>query len=83
MADSCQTARAASIQSYQKAEVSAIHGLNQMAKTIQKGLEGLLASWIIDSPMPAKKASTTGSDGSLGRHMDTVMRYYTAAHKDL
>ena len=45
MADCCQTARSAFILWCEKAEVSGIHCLKQMAKTIRKRIEGLLAFW--------------------------------------
>ena len=43
MADCCQTARRAFILWCEKAEVSGFHCLKQMAKTIRKRIEGLLA----------------------------------------
>jgi hypothetical protein len=43
MADCCQNARTTLILWCEKAEVSGIHCLNQMAKTIRKRIEGLLA----------------------------------------
>ncbi len=45
MADCCQTARTAFTLWCEKAEVSGIHCLKQMAKTIRKRIEGLLAFW--------------------------------------
>ena len=45
MADTCQTARTAFTLWCEKAEVSGIHCLKQMAKTIRKRIEGLLAFW--------------------------------------
>jgi len=45
MADGCQTARTAFMLWCEKAEVSGIHCLKQMAKTIRKRIEGLLAFW--------------------------------------
>jgi transposase len=45
MADCCQTARSAFMLWCEKAEVSGIHCLKQMAKTIRKRIEGLLAFW--------------------------------------
>lgn len=45
MADCCQTARMAFTLWCEKAEVSGIHCLKQMAKTIRKRIEGLLAFW--------------------------------------
>ena len=45
MADCCQTARSAFILWCEKAEDEGIHCLKQMAKTIRKRIEGLLAFW--------------------------------------
>ena len=45
IADCCQTARTAFILWCEKAEVSAIHCLKQMAKTIRKRIEGILGFW--------------------------------------
>jgi transposase len=45
MADCCQTARSAFMLWCEKAEVSGIHCLKQMARTIRKRIEGLLAFW--------------------------------------
>ena len=45
MADGCKTARTAFMLWCEKAEVSGIHCLKQMAKTIRKRIEGLLAFW--------------------------------------
>ena len=45
MAESAQTARTAFILWCEKAEVSTIHCLKQMAKTIRKRIEGLLGFW--------------------------------------
>jgi len=45
LADSYELARTAFMRWCEKAEVSAIHCLKQMAKTIRKRMEGLLAYW--------------------------------------
>ncbi len=45
MADCCQTARTAFTLWCEKAEVSGVRCLKQMAKTIKKRIEGLLAFW--------------------------------------
>lgn len=45
LADGCELARTAFLLWCEKAEVSGIHCLKQMAKTIRKRIEGLLAYW--------------------------------------
>ena len=79
MADSAQTARTVFILWCEKADVSTIHCLKQMAKTIRKPFENESKGYldfvnIIDPPMPVKKASTTRLDGSPDRHTDTGMK---------
>jgi transposase len=63
LADGVATARKAFTQWCEKAEVSAVKCLTQMAKTIRKRMEGLLAFWKYDR---MTKASQEGFNNKIG-----------------
>jgi len=67
MADSVQTARTAFTLWCEKAEVSGIHCLKQMAKTIRKRIEGLLAFWKHDRLISASQEGFNNKIGWLTR----------------
>lgn len=67
MADCCQTARTAFTLWCEKADVSDIHCLKQMAKTIRKRIEGLLAFWKHDRLTSASQEGFNNKIGWLTR----------------
>ena len=67
MADGVQTARTAFTRWCEKAEVSGIHCLKQMAKTMRKRIEGLLAFWKHDRLTSASQEGFNNNIGWLTR----------------